>query len=119
MITVRDIQMNRENPNSCRDERGRLRVAGATGTGEKGLERAAALFAAGADVIVVDTAHGHSHGVLETVSNIKKINEDIEVIAGNVATGDAASAFSCCAALSTIGALTVRGTIPLNKLKMA
>ena len=92
MITVRDIQMNRENPNSCRDERGRLRVGAATGTGEKGLERAAALFAAGVDVIVVDTAHGHSHGVLETVSNIKKMSDDIEVIAGNVATGEAASA---------------------------
>jgi IMP dehydrogenase len=92
MITVRDIQMNRDNPDSCRDEIGRLRVAAATGTGEKGVERAAALFAAGADVIVVDTAHGHSHGVLETVRNIKKISNTIQVIAGNVATGEAALA---------------------------
>ena len=93
MITVRDIQMNRDNPNSCRDKRGRLRVAGATGTGEKGIERAMALYTAGADVVVVDTAHGHSHGVLETVKKIREIGkEGLQIIAGNVATGEAAAA---------------------------
>lgn len=93
MITVRDIQRNRDNPDSCRDERGRLRVVGATGTGEKGIERALALFAAGADAIAVDTAHGHSHGVLDTVRKIRKLGgEDVQIIAGNVATGEAAEA---------------------------
>tara|TARA_B110000881_G_C18599101_1_gene533699 strand:- start:2059 stop:3522 length:1464 start_codon:yes stop_codon:yes gene_type:complete len=93
MITVRDIQRNRDNPNSCRDERGRLRVAAATGTGEKGIERALALFAAGADAVAVDTAHGHSHGVLDTVRKIRELGgEDVQIIAGNVATGEAAEA---------------------------
>ncbi len=93
MITVRDIQMNRDNPDSCRDKRGRLRVAAATGTGEKGIERAMALYAAGADVVVVDTAHGHSHGVLNTIRKIREIGkEGLQIIAGNVATGEAAAA---------------------------
>jgi IMP dehydrogenase len=93
MITVRDIQRNRDNPNSCRDERGRLRVIGATGTGRKGIDRAMALFAAGADAIAVDTAHGHSHGVLDTVNKIRELGgEEVQIIAGNVATGEAAEA---------------------------
>ncbi len=93
MITVRDIQRNRDNPDSCRDGRGRLRVVGATGTGEKGVSRALALFAAGADAVAVDTAHGHSHGVLDTVKKIREMGgEDVQIIAGNVATGDAAEA---------------------------
>ncbi|MCP2507497.1 MAG: IMP dehydrogenase [Candidatus Thalassarchaeaceae archaeon] len=93
MITVRDIQRNRDNPDSCRDDRGRLRVIGATGTGEKGVARALALFAAGADAVAVDTAHGHSHGVLDTVKKIRELGgDDVQIIAGNVATGDAAEA---------------------------
>jgi IMP dehydrogenase len=93
MITVRDIQRNRDNPNSCRDDRGRLRVVGATGTGEKGVARALALFASGADAVAVDTAHGHSHGVLDTVKKIRELGgDDVQIIAGNVATGDAAEA---------------------------
>jgi len=93
MITVRDIQRNRDNPDSCRDNRGRLRVVGATGTGEKGVARALALFASGADAVAVDTAHGHSHGVLDTVKKIRELGgEDVQIIAGNVATGDAAEA---------------------------
>lgn len=93
MITVRDIQRNRDNPDSCRDDRGRLRVVGATGTGEKGVNRALALFASGADAVAVDTAHGHSHGVLDTVKKIRELGGDkVQIIAGNVATGDAAEA---------------------------
>jgi len=93
MMTVRDIQRSRDNPNSCKDEHGRLRVAAATGTGEKGIERAMALFEAGVDVVVVDTAHGHSHGVLHTVAQIRELaGPDAQIIAGNVATGAAAEA---------------------------
>lgn len=93
MMTVRDIQASRDNPNSAKDEHGRLRVAAATGTGEKGVERALALFEAGADVVVVDTAHGHSHGVLHTVAQIRELaGPDAQIIAGNVATGAAAEA---------------------------
>ncbi|MBT4803136.1 MAG: IMP dehydrogenase [Euryarchaeota archaeon] len=93
MITVRDIQRNRDNPDSCRDDRGRLRVVGATGTGEKGVARALALFASGADAVAVDTAHGHSHGVLDTVKKIREMGgEEVQIIAGNVATGEAAEA---------------------------
>ena len=93
MMTVRDIQRSRDNPNSCKDEHGRLRVAAATGTGEKGVMRALALFDAGADAVVVDTAHGHSHGVLHTVAQIREqAGPDAQIIAGNVATGSAAEA---------------------------
>jgi IMP dehydrogenase len=93
MMTVRDIEQSRDNPNSCKDEHGQLRVAAATGTGEKGVERALALFAAGADVVVVDTAHGHSHGVIHSVAKIRELaGSDAQIIAGNVATGAAAEA---------------------------
>ena len=93
MMTVRDIQRSQDNPNSCKDKHGRLRVAAATGTGEKGIERALALFEAGADAVVVDTAHGHSHGVLHTVRQIREAaGPDAQIIAGNVATGAAADA---------------------------
>ena len=93
MMTVRDIQRSRDNPHSCKDNHGRLRVAAATGTGEKGIERALALFQAGADAVVVDTAHGHSHGVLHTVRQIREAaGPDAQIIAGNVATGAAADA---------------------------
>lgn len=93
MMTVRDIQRSRDNPHSCKDKHGRLRVAAATGTGEKGIERALALFEAGADAVVVDTAHGHSHGVLHTVRQIREAaGPEAQIIAGNVATGAAADA---------------------------
>ena len=93
MMTVRDIQRSRDNPHSCKDDHGRLRVAAATGTGEKGIERALALFQAGADAVVVDTAHGHSHGVLHTVRQIREAaGPEAQIIAGNVATGAAADA---------------------------
>ena len=93
MMTVRDIQRSRDNPYSCKDKHGRLRVAAATGTGAQGIERALALFGVGADAVVVDTAHGHSHGVLHTVRQIRALaGPDAQIIAGNVATGAAADA---------------------------
>ena len=91
MMTVRDIQQSRDNPKSCKDSQGRLRVAAATGTGDKGIERALALYEAGADAVVVDTAHGHSHGVIDTVREIRSQAADsAQIIAGNIATGAAA-----------------------------
>ena len=93
LITVRDINRSRDNPNSCKDERGRLRVAAATGSGESGVQRALALIEVGVDIIAVDTAHGHSKGVIDTVRMIRKqAGPDIQIIAGNVATGEAAEA---------------------------
>jgi IMP dehydrogenase len=92
LITVKDIQKKRMFPNACKDEHGRLRVGAAIGVGDKGLERAEKLIAVGADVIVVDTAHGHSLSVLETVSAFKKRFPAINLIAGNIATGEAAEA---------------------------
>ncbi len=92
LITVKDIEKAHAYPNACKDEQGRLRVAAATGTGKDGLARAEALLDAGADVIVVDTAHGHSKGVLEQVTSVKKLSNYAQVIAGNVATADGAKA---------------------------
>jgi len=93
LITVRDINRSKDNPLSCKDERGRLRVVAATGTGDKGVLRALAMIEAGADAIAVDTAHGHSHGVLETVRSIRdQAGEKAQIIAGNVGTPEAASA---------------------------
>ena len=92
MMTVRDIQRSRDNPDSCKDSHGRLRVAAATGTGDKGVERALALFEAGAAAVVVDTAHGHSHGVIDTVREIRNQAPDkAQIVAGNIATGAAAA----------------------------
>jgi len=92
LITVKDIEKAQAFPHASKDEAGRLRVAAATGVGADGLRRSAALLEAGADLIVVDTAHGHSQGVLETVAAVKKLSNDCQVIAGNVATGEAAEA---------------------------
>lgn len=92
LITVKDIEKAQNFPNACKDEQGRLRVAAATGTGKDGLARAEALLDAGVDVIVVDTAHGHSAGVLQQVSAVKKLSNYAQVIAGNIATADAARA---------------------------
>ncbi|MCG8405544.1 MAG: IMP dehydrogenase [Phycisphaerales bacterium] len=87
LITIKDIDKNRQFPSSCRDERGRLRVGAAVGVFE--LERVEALIRAGVDVIAVDSAHGHSDNVMNTVREIRK-NHDIELIAGNIATAEAA-----------------------------
>ena len=92
LITVKDIEKASAHPDACKDEQGRLRVAAATGVGKDGLTRAEALIEAEADVIVVDTAHGHSRGVLDQVSPIKRMTNKTDVIAGNVATGEAAKA---------------------------
>jgi IMP dehydrogenase len=92
LITVKDIEKAKKYPTACKDENGRLRVAGAVGVGEDGLERASALLDAGCDVIVIDTAHGHSVGVLKAVDNVKKLSNYAQVIAGNVATADGAMA---------------------------
>jgi IMP dehydrogenase len=92
LITVKDIEKAQKYPNACKDERGRLRVAAATNVGEDGVVRAIMLLDAECDVIVVDTAHGHSKGVLDTVSRIKRESNYAQVVAGNVATADGAKA---------------------------
>ncbi len=92
LITVKDMDKAQANPLANKDELGRLRVAAATGVGEDGHARAEALVRAEADVIVVDTAHGHSQGVLGAVSRIKKLSNAVQVIAGNVATPEGALA---------------------------
>jgi IMP dehydrogenase len=90
LITVKDIQKAQEFPNACKDEHGRLRVGAAIGTGPGTQERVAALVEAGADIIVVDTAHGHSRDVLDRVRWIKRHYPDSQVIGGNIVTGEAA-----------------------------
>jgi IMP dehydrogenase len=92
LITVKDIEKAQRYPTACKDEHGRLRVAAATGTGTEGIERAEALFAAGLDVLVVDTAHGHSDRVLRTLSEVRRLSNYTQVIAGNVATAEGARA---------------------------
>jgi IMP dehydrogenase len=92
MITVKDFQKATEFPRACKDERGALRVGAAVGTGQDTMERVAALREAGADVIVVDTAHGHSRGVIDTVARIKSKWPAQQVIAGNIVTAEAAQA---------------------------
>ena len=91
LITYKDIMKNKTRPNSCKDSYGRLRVAAAVGVTEDTNERVTALVDAGVDAVVVDTAHGHSKGVIDTVKKLKE-NFDIQVVAGNVATADAALA---------------------------
>ena len=92
LITVKDIEKATLYPNACKDEQGRLRVAAATTVGDEGHERTERLIAAGCDVIVVDTAHGHSRRVLEAVTRIKRLSNSTQVIAGNVATAEATRA---------------------------
>jgi IMP dehydrogenase len=92
LITVKDILKSTEHPNACKDALGRLRVGAAIGTGEGSEERAQALVEAGVDVLVVDTAHGHSQGVLDRVKWVKTNFPSVQVIGGNIATGDAARA---------------------------
>jgi IMP dehydrogenase len=92
MITVKDIQKSKDNPNACKDQLGRLRVGAAVGVGAGTEERVSALVAAGVDVIVVDTAHGHAQGVLDRVRWVKREYPDMQVIGGNIATAEAARA---------------------------
>ena len=90
MVTVKDIQKSSDHPDACKDSNGRLRVGAAVGTGADTQERAALLVEAGVDVIVVDTAHGHSEGVLDMVSLLKKAHPQVQIIGGNIATAEAA-----------------------------
>jgi IMP dehydrogenase len=92
LITVKDIQKAKDFPNACKDEQGRLRVAAAVGTGGDNDERIDALVAAGVDVIVVDTAHGHSRGVIERIRWTRSRHPDVQIIGGNIATAEAALA---------------------------
>jgi IMP dehydrogenase len=92
LITVKDIQKRVEFPDATKDPQGRLRVGAAVGVGVDAYERAEALIAAGADVLVVDTAHGHSRGVIDMVARIAGLSGEFEVIAGNIATAEAAEA---------------------------
>ncbi|MDG6095315.1 IMP dehydrogenase [Acetobacter sp. AN02] len=92
MITVKDMDKAVTHPLAIKDGMGRLRCAAATGVGEDGVSRAQLLIAAGVDVVVVDTAHGHSAGVLGAVERLKKMHPDVQIIAGNVATPEAARA---------------------------
>ena len=92
LITVNDFSKAENNPNACKDEQGRLRVGAAVGTGADTQARVEALIAADVDILVVDTAHGHSKGVIDKVSWIKKNFPHVQVIGGNIATGDAAKA---------------------------
>ena len=92
LITVKDIEKSQLNPNAAKDAQGRLRVAAATSVGQEGFERAEMLIAAGVDVLVVDTAHGHSQRVLDAVYRIKTLSNSVRILAGNVATADGTQA---------------------------
>jgi IMP dehydrogenase len=94
LITVKDIEKAKAHPNACKDEQGRLRVAAATGVGPDGIKRAQALIEAEVDIIIVDTAHGHSRGVIEAVRQIKRMAGRSQVIGGNIATPEAAQALA-------------------------
>ncbi|WJY20743.1 IMP dehydrogenase [Fontisubflavum oceani] len=92
LLTIKDIEQAVLNPTACKDELGRLRVAAATTVGDAGFERSEALVDAGCDLIVIDTAHGHSEGVGQAVERVKKLSNAVQVVAGNVATGEATRA---------------------------
>ena len=92
LITVKDMEKSQRFPLASKDEQGRLRAAAATGVGDDGLARAEALIEAGVDVIVIDTAHGHSQGVIDSVDRIRQLGNFAQIVAGNVATGDGAKA---------------------------
>ena len=102
LITVKDMDKRVANPNACKDEQGRLRVAAASTVGDAGFERSQALIDAGVDALVIDTAHGHSKMVLMAVERVKKLSNRVQVIAGNVATADG------CKALIDAGADAVK-----------
>ena len=92
LITYKDITKNKTRPNACKDSYGRLRVAAAVGVTPDTIDRVSALVAAGVDAIIVDTAHGHSKGVIDTVAKVKQAFPELDVVAGNIATGKAALA---------------------------
>ena len=92
LMTVKDIEKAATNPNAAKDDQGRLRAGAAVGTGDEAMERAAALIEAGVDVIVVDTAHGHSVGVLKAVERLRRQSNAVQLIAGNIATKEGAKA---------------------------
>jgi IMP dehydrogenase len=92
LVTVKDIEKAVKNPNACKDEQGRLRVGAATTVGDTGFERSERLIDAGVDAVVVDTAHGHSSRVLESVTRIKRLSNAVQVVAGNIATAEGAKA---------------------------
>jgi IMP dehydrogenase len=92
LVTVKDIEKAVANPHACKDEQGRLRVAAATSVGDSGLHRTERLIEAGVDLIVVDTAHGHSRAVLDAVTRIKRLSNAVQVVAGNIATAEGAKA---------------------------
>jgi IMP dehydrogenase len=92
LLTVKDIEKSTLHPNACKDSAGRLRVAAATTTGDAGFERAELLVDAGVDLVVIDTAHGHSQKVIDSVQRIKRLSNAVQVVAGNIATGAAAQA---------------------------
>jgi len=102
LITVKDMEKSQANPNACKDEQGRLRVAAASTVGDAGFERSQMLIDAGVDALVIDTAHGHSISVLQAVERVKKLSNRVQVIAGNVATYDG------CRALIDAGADAVK-----------
>ncbi|MEZ5939621.1 MAG: IMP dehydrogenase [Hyphomonadaceae bacterium] len=102
LITVKDMEKSEAYPNACKDEQGRLRVGAASTVGDYGFERSQALIDAGVDVLVIDTAHGHSRSVLEAVERVKKLSNRVQVLAGNVATSDG------CKALIDAGADAVK-----------
>jgi len=92
LITIKDIEKVRKYPNACKDDMGRLRVGAAIGVGADREERLAALVGAGVDVVIIDTAHGHSQGVLDAVIDTRRLYPNLQLIAGNIATGAAAEA---------------------------
>ncbi len=92
LLTLKDTEQAVLNPTACKDNLCRLRVAAATGVGDAGFERSEALIDAGCDIVVIDTAHGHSAGVIEAVQRVKKLSNEVQVIAGNVATAEATRA---------------------------
>lgn len=92
LLTLKDTEQAVLNPTACKDELGRLRVAAASSVGDSGFERSEMLIDAGVDIVVIDTAHGHSEGVIEAVKRVKSMSNAVQVIAGNVATGEATKA---------------------------
>ncbi|MCA0906655.1 IMP dehydrogenase [Ruegeria marisrubri] len=92
LLTLKDTEQAVLNPTACKDRLGRLRVAAATSVGDAGFERSEQLVDSGVDIIVVDTAHGHSQGVLDAVKRVKTLSNEVQIIAGNVATGEATKA---------------------------
>jgi IMP dehydrogenase len=92
LLTIKDIEQSVLNPNACKDEKGRLRVGAASTVGDNGFERSSQLIDAGVDLLVIDTAHGHSASVAEAVTRIKKASNSVQVVAGNVATAKATRA---------------------------